>query len=150
MVTLIPKEVLASPHQSKSTACHIPIFTFPLFFDLIPFSFIWLALDFIMPWHLLCFPYSVTYNLLHSVLCPLSIFYFLSPLFPSSVFHHPHHFFLSPCLPTPCLSVPFYYYLPNIHSLLLASLFQSLWLCESFSTFSILPHSLSYSKPHSL
>ena len=85
-----------------------------------------------MPQHLLCFPYSVTYNLCHSILCPLSLVHLsvlchsvtLSPSFPSFVLCHPPSLlsislssnslplcpilFLSSQHPfiTPCLSVP--------------------------------------------
>ena len=106
-----------------------------------------------MPQHLLCFPYSVTYNLRHSVLHPPSPVHLsvlrhsitLSPLFPSSIFHHSHHFFPSPCLPTPCLSIPFYYYLSNICSLLLASPFRlHLSYILSLVTLSHFLHSLYY------
>ena len=97
--------------------------SFVLLFDPLFFLF-WLALDFVMPQHLFCFPYSTTHNLHHSILHPPSLHHsvnlipILCPLSPS------HHFFPYLCLPTPCLSVPFYFYLPNIHSLLLASPFQ--------------------------
>ena len=41
-----------------------------------------------MPRHLLCFPYSITYNLRHSVLCPLSLVHLPSSVI--SALHHPH------------------------------------------------------------
>ena len=93
------------------TPCHIPISPFLCSFILISFR-LCDASPFIL---FSLFRYPQPLSLCHSVtlvpvLCPLS------PL---------HHFFPYPCLLTPCLSVPFYAYLPNIHSLLLASLF---WL----------------------
>ena len=41
-----------------------------------------------MPWHLLCFPYFVTYNLCHFILCPLSLVHLLSSV--TSSLCHPH------------------------------------------------------------
>ena len=102
------------------------IFTFPLFFDLIPCSFILISFRL---YDVLAFYYVFLIQLPTTSITPSSVLHpsstFPSPSFLSSIFHHPHHFFLSPCLPTPCLSVPFYYYLSNICSLFLASLF---WL----------------------
>ena len=99
--------------------------------------------SFIYVFHLLSLahlPSSVTSSFLSSVFHPFitcSIFHFLTPcpfvLFLSLLFQH---LFITPCLPIPTLFV--------------YSTFCPLWLCESFSTFSILPHLLYYSKPCSI
>ena len=76
--------------------CHIPIFTFPLFVDLIPCSFILISFRLCDASAFIMFPYSVTYNLYHSVfhlpsLIHLSILCHsitLSPSFLSFVLHH--------------------------------------------------------------
>ena len=93
----------------------------------------WLALDFVMPWHFIMFslfhylqPLSLCLlsSVHHPPFCLLSLCHFItliSVLCPLSL---SHPFFPYPSLPTPCLSILFYYYLPNIHSLLLASLFR--------------------------
>ena len=142
------------------------IFTFPLFFDLILVLLFWLALNFVMPQHLSCFPYSITYNLCHSILHPLSLVHLLSsatlslhpPLFPSSILHHP--LITSFCIPVSQLLASLFcsilifptsihYSLPPCSNFVYLT-FHPLWLYDSFSAFSILPHSLYFSKPCSL
>ena len=101
-----------------SSVLSYTIFIFPLFFY---FDYL---LDSMMPWHLFHVPHSVTNNLCPSVPCPLSIFHTLSPSFLSSVLCLSHlllpvsiFWLLAPLF-------HFYSYLLNIHSLLLAFLFQ--------------------------
>ena len=115
--------------------CHILFSPFLCSLNLILCSFILIslilcdALAFIM-FSLFCYLQPLSLHSLISIPCP--------PFHPPSLCHSttlipilhppspPHHFFPYPCLPTPCFSVPSYSYLPNICSLLLASLF---WLC---------------------
>ena len=126
----------------------------------------WLALDFVMPWHLLCFPYSITYNLHHSILCPLSLVHLsilhhsitLSPSSLSSILHHS----LTPPFRIPLfqllasLSCSIIIFPTSIHFSLpphfnfIYLTFCPLWLCESFSAFSVLPCSPYHSEPCSL
>ena len=95
-------------------------------------------LDSVMPWHLFCVPYSLTNNLCHSILCPLSTFHPPSPhhsitprsYLPPSIYlttcpvfrlltHFPlvlflplssQHPFITPCLPI--LTVTTYHSVP--------------------------------------
>ena len=87
---------LMGPHGVQSLRgkyCHILFFTFPLFFDLIPCSLFWLALDFVMPQHfimfsLFCYLQPPSLHPLSSILCPPSVlchFVTPSPSLPSSV-----------------------------------------------------------------
>ena len=100
--------------------CHIPFSSFPLFFYFDYLQTLWCLSIYSM----FLIPLPTTFVTPSSILCHLSTFRPLSPLFLSSIFHLSLTTYL--CLPTPCLSIPFYSYLPNICLLLLASLF---WPC---------------------
>ena len=92
-----------------------------------------------------------------SSLCPLSISVLHHPSFPSSVFclsHHLLHIMYSDSLSLCSVSIfifstSIHYSLPP-HSNIVYLLFCPLWICKSFSTFSILPHLPYYSKPCSI
>ena len=137
------------------------MFTFPLFFDFWSLVLLfWLPLDFVMPQHLSCFliPLPTTFITLSLVHLPSSITLSLSTSFSSSVLSHS----LTPSFRIPVfwlLASPFHfilifptsvhYSLPP-HSNFVYLTFCPLWLCESFSTFSILPCLPYYSKPCSI
>ena len=62
-----------------------------LSYTIFTFSFVllfWLALDFVMPQHLFCVPYSITHNLHYSILHPPSLVHLLSSI--TSLLYHPH------------------------------------------------------------
>ena len=133
-------------------------------------------LDSVMPWHLFHVPHPISSNLCHSILpqpfCPSSSVNSIPYDIPSSILSTPLTHLLSsiPCitssfhipssLPLACfpssmfhcyvsiftISTSVHYLLPphsNFHYLSSCPL----WLCKSFSTFSIPPHSPYYSKP---
>ena len=127
------------------------IFTCPFFFDWSFVLLFWLALDFVMPKHLLCFPYSVTYNLRHSILHPPSLVHLPSPV--TSSLHHLHSRHSSSVTLSSLLSIS----LSSNSSPLCSGLFlsfQHLFItpCLPILTLSTLHslHSPSYSKPCSL
>ena len=125
------------------------------------FSFVllfWLPLDFVMPQHLFHVPYSITNNSsLHPpshIPCPPPILHHLitpSPSFLSSVLslsHHLFHISVFWLLASPFCSILIFltsvhYSLPP-HSDFVYLTFCPLWLCESFSTFSVLLWALWY------
>ena len=78
----IPARILESGYFFFGCSCHLFRSILGVTYQFLPFlcSLIWLALDFMMPWHLLCFPYPVTYNLHHSDLCPPFLVHLLSPI----------------------------------------------------------------------
>ena len=149
-------EQALSPSSHNLTTFSYTIFTFPLFFDLISYSFILISFRLYDPsafYYVFLIPLPTTSITPSSILHPLSIFH------PPSL-HHSVTLITSFCLyVSQLLASPFHsiiifltsvhYSLPP-HSNFVYLTFCPLWLCESFSTFSILPHSPSYSEPCNL
>ena len=95
---------------------------------LIFYLLFWLPLDSVMPQHLFCVPYPTFSNLCHSIFHPSDhLFHLLSS---NSLFLCSVAIFI--------ISTSIHYSLPPHPNFKYLS-FCPLWLCESFSTFSILP-----------
>ena len=153
MYSSIPKSLRIACIWHFHGICHIPFLPFlcSLIWSLV--LLFWLAIEFMMPWHFIMF--SLFHYLQPPSLCPPS-----SVPCPPSILHHPRphppssvtlitsfHLHVSQLLASPFHSIIIFptsthYSLP-LYSNFVYLTFHPLWLCESFSTFSVLPRSPS-------